>query len=404
MNRMLTVLTCLFVAVPVLLAQEPVNDAAEAEMLSRYEAEMEAGNTSTAVKIILEFTEQTQGENAPETARLTHRYGHSLYREGDYRRATEVLLTALERSNAAFGETGGEAFEINMNIGFAYGQWKTGLLPRANYFDRALEILRERGEHESMTYVTTLINIVVNLMGSTSLQGSYTSHLSDTLQSEAVNDYQFPIESEYRNNFGRLYRYMDEAVEIAARLETEDEYITSKVAILQAKLNVMETADRDAAPMGTVGYISGGTADDYYDEETERLTYAIEALSQDIDANAIYLQAANKILLEIAWIDKDKDRMLNMCTGGTLNSASEYSPDRVYEVMENGRVIAPDMPFSVNRSLFSRRTTRNRKATDENGNPVRKPYFKPVCIDGQLMAILVNAPKVTIEELGEQRK
>ena len=32
------------------------------------------------------------------------------------------------------------------------------------YFDRALEILRERGEHESVTYVNTLVSIVVNMM------------------------------------------------------------------------------------------------------------------------------------------------------------------------------------------------------------------------------------------------
>ena len=403
MNRVLTVLICLIVAAPALVAQEPANDAAEAEMLSRYKVEMDAGNTSAAVKIDLEFTEQTQGENAPETARLTHRYGHALYRDGDYRRATEVLLTALERSNAAFGESGGEAIEINMNIGFAYGQWKTGLLPRTRYFDRALEILRERGERESITYVTTLINIIVNLMGSTSLQGSYTSHLSDTMQSEAVNDYMFTIEREYRNNYGKLYRYMDEAVEIAGRLNAEDEYIASKVSILQAKLKVMDTADLDAVPMGVSGYISGGTADDYYDEETNRLNLAIEDLARDMDANEIYLQAANKVLLEIAWLDKDKDRMLNMCASGTLDSASEYSPDRLYEVMENGRVIAPSMPFSVNRNLFSRRAPRGEIEKDKDGNPVRKPYFMPVCIDGQLMAALVNAPTVTIEELGESR-
>ena len=239
-------------------------------------------------------------------------------------------------------------------------------------------------------------------MGSTALQGSYSSYLSDTLQSEAVDDYSFPIEREYHSNFGKLESYMDEAIEIGSRLEDQDEYIRSKISILQAKLNVMETADRDAVPMGVSGYISGGTADEYYDEEVDRLTAAIADLSQDMDANAIYLQAANKILLEIAWIDKDRDRMLDMCVNGALNSASEYPPDRIYEVMENGRVIAPDMPFSVNRSLFSRRTTRNRKATDQDGNPVRKPYFMPVCIDRQLMAVLVNAPRVTIEELGEK--
>jgi len=395
MSRILTLLFFLFATALALAAP----DVSKTEVLSLFEAEMAAGNQTAALKIILEYSEQANGDNAPETVKLTHRYGHSLYQDGDYRRATDVLLKALERSTAAYGESGGEAFEINMNIGFAYGQWRTGLLPRKIYFDRALEILRERGEHESITYVTTLINIVVNMMGSTSLQGSYSSHLSDTMQSEAVNEYSFPIEHEYSNNFPKLERYVEEAVEIAEKLETEDEYITSKVAILQAKLNVMDTADRATVPMGVGGYISGGTEKDYYDDETERLTMAIDELSRDMMANRIFVQAANKVLLEIAWLDKDKNRLFNMCSNGTLNEASEYAPERIYEVMEGGIVVAPDIPMSVNRNLFGRRVSRKSPPKDKDGNPVKKPYFKPVCIDGQLMAALVNRPMVTVEEL-----
>lgn len=399
MSRLLTVLFFLFATASALAALDAVPLVSETEMLSLYEAEMAAGNQPAALKIILEYSEQTNGENAPETVRLTHRYGYSLYQDGDYRRATEVLLTALERSTVAFGESGGEAFEINMNIGFAYGKWRTGLLPRKKYFDRSLEILRERDEHETITYVTTLINIVVNLMSSTSLQGSYSSSLSDTMQSEAVSEYVFPIEHEYYSNFGQLEKYVDEAVELAEKLKIEDEYIVSKVAILQAKLNVMDTADRAVVPMGVGGYISGGTESDYYDQEQERLTVAIDDLSRDFNENRLFVEAANKVLLEIAWLDKNKDRMMAMCTNGTLNEASQYSPDRIYEVMEGGMVLAPDLPMSIKRNLFGRRTTRKSLAKDKDGNPVKKPYFKPVCIDGKLMAALVNAPHVTIEEL-----
>lgn len=56
---------------------------------------------------------------------------------------------------------------------------------------------------------------------------------------------------------------------------------------------------------------------------------AIDKLSENPQLNASYLHAANKALLEIAWLDSDKDRMYAMCTEGVLNSASEYPPDRV---------------------------------------------------------------------------
>jgi hypothetical protein len=111
------------------------------------------------------------------------------------------------------------------------------------------------------------------------------------------------------------------------------------------------------------------------------------------------LEAANKVLMEIAWIDKDNNRMADMCTTGTLNSASEYPPDRLYEVMEGGMVIAPDLPRSISKNLFKHRVSRRETELDSDGNPVKRPYFKPVCIDGRLMAALIHAPRVTVEEI-----
>jgi tetratricopeptide (TPR) repeat protein len=380
-------------------AQDEASATAEQQMMAQYESEMARGNAAAALKYVLEYAEEAYGENAPETVRLSHRYGKALFDDGRYRDATDVLLKSLERSTAAFGESGGEAFEINMNIGYAYGKWHDSLSKRMKYFDRALEILRERGERETITYVTTLVSIVVDMMDSGRLGGTMTSSLSDTMYSEAVTEYILPIEQEYRNNFGRADKYMREAIEIAKDLESEDEYISAKVAIAQAKLKVMETVDLDAVPMGVDGYISGGTASNYYDEEEQRILVSIDVLSQDIDANRLYLEAANKVLMEIAWIDKDNDRMMAMCDNGTLNSAGEYTPDRLYEVLEGGIVVAPDLPLSVNKNLFKRRISRRNTPKDKDGNPVKRPYFIPVCIDGELMAALVNVPRVTVEEL-----
>jgi tetratricopeptide (TPR) repeat protein len=380
-------------------SQEDIFEADKLKMLSNYETALADGDQTAAVKFVLDYTEMAEGENAPSTVKLTHRYGHLLYQDGNYRQATDVLKKALERSTAAFGASGGEAFEINMNIGYAYSRWRTGLLPRTKYFDRALEILRERGEHESIVYVTTLVNITVNLMDSGSLKGSYSSTLSDTLNSPEVNEYIIPLEREYSSNFHRAEKYVLEAVEIAKKLENLDQYISSKIAIIQAKLKVMETVDLAVVPMGVGGYISGGTESEYYDLEEERLVTAIEKLSQDTDTNKIFLDAANKVLMEIAWIDKDKSRMADMCTNGTLNSASDYPSDRLYEVLEGGMVIAPDLPRGVSKNLFKHRVSRRETEKDKNGNPVKKPYFIPVCIDGRLMAALIHAPRVTVEEV-----
>lgn len=400
-NILITSIGCLFLLVFNISqpSQNGASEFSETEMLSSYHSAMARGDETEAIGHLLDYTGKTYGENSPETVKVMHRYGSLLYQDGEYREATAALKKALERSTAVYGESGGEAFEINMNIGYAYSQWRTGLMERSKHFNRALEILRERGEYESVTYVGTLISIAINLMDNGGLKGDYTSHMSDTLQSPEVDDYIFPIENEYSNYYYKAEKYLLEAIEIGTKLESQDEYISSKIAIAYAKLKVMETADLAAVPMGTLGYISGGTENEYYDREQERLMAAIEKLSQDTDTNGIYLDAANSVLMDIAWLDKDEERMIALCEAGLLNSADEYPADRLYEIMEGGMVFAPDIGIRVSTNIFRPLRNRGRRPTDEDRNPVKRPYFTPVCIDGRLMAALIHAPRVTIEEV-----
>jgi tetratricopeptide (TPR) repeat protein len=368
-------------------------------MVSSYETAIADGDETAAIKYVLDYAEKAYGENAPATVTLTHRYGYLLYQDGDYRKATEVLKKALERSTVAYGKSGGEAYEINMNIAYTYSQWSPSLSTRMKYFDRALEILRDKGEHETITYVTTLVNIVVSLMDNDGLSGAYSTSLGDDFERYIEGDISsYSPEQEYSNHFDKAEKYVREAVELSKKLENQDEYISAKIAIAQAKLNVMETADLAAVPAGVRGRITRGTARDRNDREEDRLMTAIDKLSQDIDNNQVFLTAANKALMEIAWLDKDEARMVAMCTDGTLNSASEYHPDRLYAVTEDGDVLAPNFSFRVSTNIFKPLRSRSEQPTDKNGNPVKNPYFIPVCIDGRLMAALINAPRVTIEE------
>lgn len=382
-----------------LYASTPESASNDSELQARYQDALASGNQTEALRHVLEYAERTRGENAPETAKLTHRYGHALYRDFRFREATEILKTALAREVAAHGATGGETFEICMNIGYAYSRWSPRFSNRLKYFDRALEILQARGDHESLVYVETLVSIVVNLLGNDGMSGSYRSTISDTLNSPDVAEYILPVESEYENHFHVAKPYISEAVELAEKLRDRDPYLAAKVAIVQAQLNVRETADLAAVPMGVRGYISRGTARDYYGEEKDRLAFAAKKLAENPELNRVYLQAANKALLEVAWLDRDRQAVLDMCTGGGLNSADEYPPDRLYEVSEDGMVFAPELGPGVSMNLFRPRISSKAQKKDKNGNPIKKPYFVPVCIDGNLMAALINAPRVTVEEL-----
>ena len=392
------VLSCMGVTNTVQAVQDEADKADKQRMLAQYEAAMADGKKAKAIKYVVDYSEKAYGENSPVAVKLMHRYGNVLYDNGDFRKATGVLRDTLKRSIAAHGKSGGSAFEINMNIGFAYSQWHPSLSRRTRYFNRGLEILRERGQHESIAYVTTLVNIITNMMENDGLKGDYSSTIRENLG--GMDDFDtFSMEHEYYNSFPKAEKYVLEAVELAKKLENVDEYLSSKIAIAQAKLNVMKTVDLAAVPMGVDGYISGGTEKDNYNREEERLLSAIQDLSQDIEKNQLFVTLANKVRMDIAWMSKDKSRMATMCESGTLNDAGDYPSDRLFDVMEDGTVVAPTFNFRVPRNIFKPRITRGEQKKDRNGMLVRKPHFSPVCIDGRLMAALLNAPMVSVEEV-----
>ncbi len=395
-----SIMVCsLLVAYSAHAAREGVTEADKRRLLADYEAAKASGDEVAAVRHVLDYAEADFGENAPQTIKLMHRYGQLLYEHGRYREATSALKDALERSEATYGEYGGDAFEINMNIGYALSRWSTSLSGRTRYFDRALEILRENGQRETIDYLTTLVNITINLMEDGGLKGDYSTNVGDYFEDLENEDYFAAMEQEYRNYFHVAEKYVLEAVELAGLLEGEDEYIASKIAIAQAKLNVMETADLASVPMGVQGYISGGTERDRYEREELRLNAAIEDLSRDAAMNRVFLTAANKVRMEIAWLSEDEARMAAMCTEGALNSAADYPPDRLFEVTEGGLVLAPGLGLKISRNLFRP----VRVETDRRGKPIKKPHFIPVCIDGRLMAALSHVPRVTVEEIRRGR-
>jgi tetratricopeptide (TPR) repeat protein len=278
-------LFCLVVLNIALASRDDVSRADETGMIAKYEAAKADGDEAAAVRHVLDYSKEAFGENDPATIKLMHHYGHVLYQSGEYREATQVLKEALERSIAVFGESGEEAYQLNMNIAYAYSQWSPSLSNRTRHFDRALEILRETGQHESTEYVTTLVNIIVNLMENGGLEGGFSPNVGEYFDDLERDDYFASMEHEYRNYFHIAEKYVLEAVELSEKLESLDEYLLAKIAIIQAKLKVMETADLAAVPMGVYGYISGGTAKELYEREEARLATAIEKLSRDIDQN-----------------------------------------------------------------------------------------------------------------------
>jgi len=390
-------ITCLCSTLNAQSSDADISKKSEAA-LNQFETARAAGKTTLSIKHLLNYTELTKGDNDPKTIKVTHHYGRLLYQDGDYKQAIEVLKTALERSIVTHGPYGGEADLIYMDIGYAFSKKQSSLSVNAKYFDKALEVLRENGQHVSKKYIITLISIVSDMMKDNGLKGDYSTSIDNEFNDIDDTFGDINIEHEYNNYYHMAEKYIVEAAELAEKLKLEDEFLTSKIAIAMAKLKVMETADLAAVHFTVSGSISGATEKEYYDREDLRLKEAIKHLSKDTEKNSTYLTIANQIRMDIAWMRKDEQQMKGMCADNTLNMSDKYSPDRLYDIMEGGMVMAPELNMRISKNIFKALRTRVKDKKMKNGRSIRKPHFVPVCIDGELMAVLINAPAVYVKE------
>ena len=391
-------------------AQSNANESsgvAETEAVNNYETATAAGRHAEAARYVLDYIEKSDGENAPQTVALMHRYGNLLREEGDIKEAISALKTARQRGMIAFGEYGIQLFEINLDLGDTYVDRDIGLGQPKKYFDDALEVLRENGQRETVLYVRTLVGITSRLTQAGALEGATSADTAGLgLTSPGGGGAENLISSgltslthTYGSGYRVLEEYMREAVDLAEVLEIEDPYLSAKVSILQAKTKVLENLFLEVVPPSVRGSISGVTAKENYQREDNNLLSAIDVLMEDAEKNQDFLDIANSARMDVAWLSKDMDKMVSFCSTNTLNMASRYPPGRLYEIEDDGSVVAPRFPFSITSNIFRRPKAKRAESWGPSTGSDRKPQFVPVCINGRLMAALINAPRVTIEEI-----
>jgi hypothetical protein len=120
---------------------------------------------------------------------------------------------------------------------------------------------------------------------------------------------------------------------------------------------------------------------------------------QDAEKNQDFLDIANGARMDVAWLSDDMQRMASFCSSNTLNMASRYPPHRLFEIEDDGSVIAPRFSFLISSNIFKRMKPSRFENSETNRKRNKQPHFLPVCIDGRLMAALINAPVVEIEDI-----
>ena len=383
--------------------------AAELEAMQNYQTAKADGRNADAVKYLLDYMEQAQGVNAPMTISLLQRYGNLLREEGESREAVAVLKEVRERAIATFGEDSLELFEINMDLGNAYAERASSFRRARQYYDAALEVLRKNDQHETVLYVTTLVAVASGLTEAGALEGAYSADTNGDGVLDLVNNGLSSVMRRFESGYGVLEEYLQDAIELAEALELEDPYLTEKIAIVQSRIKVRETMFLEAVSPSVRGSISTASAENRYLLEDSNLASVIDVLMQDVEKNQEYLRIANGARMEIAWLSEDMERMTDFCSDSLLDMASAYPPERLYEIDDDGRVIAPRFSFRISSNIFEQTSQKIRDArfsirTSRSVNRARQrpeagPYFVPVCIDGRLVAALINAPVVEVQDL-----
>jgi len=398
-------------------AETNYNKDAE-NIYKQYVAAQSEGDDALAMKHIMKYKEITRGKNHPETIEAMQLYGKLLFKNLDFREATNVLIEAQERATKTFGPFAGPNYQLYMDIAHAYSKKRRARLKtKLNYFNKALEALRETGQHKSLKYVGALITTVSELMRDGSLEGEYSQTYNDSgnmaNQMDSMSSdisggggtdlTEFGIDESYENYYDLAEAYLIEADELAGNLQDKDEYLRSKIAIIMARLKVMETVELASVPSTVEGGISTATEKKNYKREDKRLKDAIAEFSNDVEKNQQFLDLANQARMDIAWMNKDEKNMVSMCADKLLDMSAKYSSYRLYDIMEGGRVMAHDLNMRVSKNIFKSLITLPRDRSRSNQKP-RKPHFIPVCIDGELMAALINAPTVRIKETTNYEK
>ena len=381
---------------------------AEMEAMTNYQEAKADGRHAEAVKYLLDYMENDQGANAPMTISLMQRYGNLLREEGNIREAVDVLNEAHERGTAVYGEHGLELFELNLDLANAYVERDLGAYRPKQYFDAALEILRKNGQGSTVLYATTLVATASGLTQAGMLEGEYSADTRGGGFEELIASGASGVVRSYRSGNEELQKYLQEATELADTLKSEDPYLGSKIAVVQSKINVVATIFLGSVSPRVRGGITEDKARENYVQEDDRLTAAIEVLGQDASLNQEFLDIALNARMDIAWLNEDLNWMSEFCSSDSINMAGRYPPERLFEIAEDGTVSAPRFSFNIPGNIFRQLKTnvldsRMRTLRDNNWGPNRnpgvKPAFVPVCIDGRLMAALVNAPRVEIEDI-----
>ena len=256
--------------------------------------------------------------------------------------------------------------------------------------------------------MNTLVGVASGLTRAGILDGAFSadsaglgfSTPTGVVSDDIVNSGVTSVRRRYQSGYVVLDGYIQEAITLAEALENEDPYLKANISVIKAKIKIIDTLFLEVVPPSVMGSISGTAAKKRYEDEDRNLAAAIGILMEDSAANREMLEVANNARLEVAWLREDMDLMHEFCRDNTVNMAARYPPERLFEVAADGTVDAPRFPFNVSDNIFDRSvrktlyTRREARHVSEN-----RPQFVPVCIDGRLMAALVNAPKVTIEEL-----
>lgn len=367
--------------------------------LDKYDAAKVEGRHTDALSLLTKYTEQTKGPYDPLTIKLYTKLGKQMSDDGHFKEAIEALNVSVERIIKSTNKKDIRLFEPYFYLASAHASFNGDMGKAKGLYDRALKILRTNNKKETELYAKSLLFVGVAMMQYGDMEGRYS--VEATLDSGLYDEgdiHNFRREYGYQSYWFKAEEYISDALKTVDRINVTDPYLKDKINIALTKVQLLETAEYENVVAGTRGRLSKNSASKKYSKQQKSLKKTLDRLSEAPDVNRQFINIANEVSMQVAIRQENMDDLQQFCSSGTVDHTAQYKNARLYSINTDGSVFAPELGVQrVIKSIFKDDVPLRVRA-EQRSESGKIPYFKPVCVSGQLKAVLVNVPTVTIEK------
>lgn len=399
MTRLFLMILFVYLSYGVAVWAVSTDDQQTESFLQRYDAAKAAGRDLEALQLLGQYLTETKGFADPVTIRVQTQIAQKYTDRGLHQKAIDLLNECIDTVTKARGKNHIDLFDPYFHLAQAHAALEQDMDPAKKYYDKALQILKRNNKGQSETFVKASLFVAVDMMYFGRLTGNYST--SATRSSGLFDDgdvRNYRNEYEYRSRWFKAAEYLEKALVILEKINPSDKYLKDKILIALTKIQLLETAEYQNVQPGVTGRLNKQNAEKKYKKQDTQLRMAITRLSEDPSANSNFISFANQVMMQLSVQRENMDGLRDFCRAGSVDNTARYASARLYDVNSDGTIDAPSVSDRVHKSIFRDKIPPRARA-ERQSRATSKIYFLPVCVHGQLKAVLIGTPTIEIENI-----